>query len=268
MKNQHTASTAGAHSSPESILVHMAVLRRAVIRYMVVLISCFGMAMAFHGTLMQILQYPLRRIGYPQELGFIEITEPFMVSLRVAMLGAALASSPWLFYEIWRFIAPALYRMERGHVRLLMVAAWGLFGLGVMSCFFVIMPLALDFLVTYGQDFAAPNLTLRSYVAFLSTLLIGFGLIFELPLVLVVLAMLGLISAAGLRQARRYVLLGAFVCAALLTPPDWISQVGMAVPIYGLYELAIIIISRLERRGLVSGVPAGGEQDGGAGVVD
>lgn len=254
MKDRRTniAPAPATSTSPESIVAHVAVLRRAVIRYMIVLISCFGLAIAFHGELMQMLQYPLRRIGYPQELGFIEITEPFMVSLRVALLGAALASSPWLFYEIWRFIAPALYRMERRHVRLLMVAAWGLFSMGVLSCFFVIMPLALDFLVTYGQDFAAPNLTLRSYVAFLSTLLIGFGLIFELPLVLVVLAMLGVISAAGLRGARRYVLLGAFVCAALLTPPDWISQVGMAVPIYALYELAIIIISRLERRGLVA----------------
>ena len=251
MNSTQPPSTDELSSSPSlplaPILSHVTVLRRAIIRYIIVLGAGFGLAMGFHSELIYVLQYPLRLMNYPLELGFIEVTEPFMVSIRVACLSAFIVSSPFLCYEIWRFVSPGLYLMERRHVLSLMLASWLLFTLGVTVCFLLVLPITLDFLVNYGSDFAAPTLTLSSYVSFLSMLIVGFGLVFELPLVLFILALMELITASDLKHARRYVLLGSFVCSAFLTPPDWISQVAMAVPIYLLYEIAIVIVGRLEK---------------------
>lgn len=235
-------------SGPSSVLSHMRVLRAALIRCVVVLGVGFAISMMFHGELIILLMYPLRHLESPVGLGFIDLTEPFMMSLRVAFLCSFVLSSPYWLYEIWRFAAPGLYLHERRQMLMLFGASWVLFSLGVCVCFFVILPMAVEFLVNYGADYAAPTLTLKNYISFLSTLVIGFGFVFEIPLVIFVLAMMELVSVADLRAARRYVVLGCFVTAAFLTPPDWISQLGMAVPIYLLYESAIVVVSRMESR--------------------
>lgn len=231
------------------LVQHFAELRKRLLWCMIAIICFFFCAFSFSAELINLLAAPLRSILGEEYLpGFKDVAEPFMVSLRVSFLTAVILASPLWFYQIWRFLEPALYIRERRWTLLSCIFSWLLFWLGILFCFLIILPFTLGFLIDWGQEFAVVDLTLRGYVSFLTLLLLGFGLIFQLPLVLIWLSLLELIQARDLRKARRYVILACFVVSALLTPPDWISQVGMAVPIYILYELAALAVLLLERK--------------------
>ena len=249
----------GDTSKRGTILSHLSELRGAVIRSLWVIVAVFLIAMGLSEQLMVMLQYPLRVTDYPIKLGFIEVTEPFVVSLRAAFLCSVVVTAPYWIHQIWRFVAPGLYLKEKRCMAIMLILSWLLFWLGAVFCFFVMLPITLNFLVNFGEGFASPTLTLKSYISFLSLLIIGFGLVFELPLIIIILAAMGLISAESLKAARRYVLLGCFIFSAFLTPPDWISQVGMAIPTYLLYELAVTIVCQMEKR--VQRTKKGHEQD-------
>ena len=182
-----------------------------------------------------------------KDLGFKDIVEPFMVTIKVSLLVSIIAASPYWFYQFWKFVEPALYPSERKYILPFSVVSMFLFILGTAFCFWVIMPMALEFLISWGQQFAEPDITVQGYISFLTLLVIGFGLVFEAPLILVVLSLFGVINAKMLKSARRHVIVGCFVIAALITPPDWVSQIGMAVPLYFMFEIAILIILAMEK---------------------
>lgn len=234
---------------PESPLIHhFAELRRRLLWAGVGISVAFFLCFSFSFHIITALLWPLRKVlGDSYVPGFKEVTEPFLVSLSVSLLSSVVLSAPWWLYQVWRFIEPALYSREKVRSLRFCGVSWLLFWLGAMFCFWVILPITLRFLVTWGDGFAAVDLTVQSYMSFVSRLILGFGIIFQLPVVLFVLSILGLVCGRDLKKARRYVVLACFVVSALLTPPDWISQVGMAVPLYVLYEGALWTVVWRER---------------------
>ncbi|MCY4444155.1 MAG: twin-arginine translocase subunit TatC [Proteobacteria bacterium] len=228
---------------------HIKEVRKRLIVCILPVMVVFFVAFYCAPWLIDFFKGPLEKVATANlDLGFKEVTEPFLVSLKVAFLCAFLACSPIWLGQIFLFLKPALYSKEKMPMVMFFLCSLGLFWLGALFCFYVIMPFALDFLLQWGQKFAVFDVTLQGYFSFLTVLILGFGVVFELPLVLVLLSMMGVVCAADLRKMRRYVFLGCFLIAAMLTPPDWLSQVGMAVPMYILYELAVWLVSIRERR--------------------
>lgn len=173
-------------------------------------------------------------------------------------MGGLLLASPVIFYQIWRFVAPGLYQHEK-KVLLPFSLLSSLFFLGGGAFgYFVVFPPAFAFLLGYANDFLTPMPTVSEYFTLCLKLLIAFGVVFELPLFLVLLARVGLVDAAFLRRHRRYAILLAFVLAAILTPPDVASQLMMAVPIVILYEISIVAV-RLCGGRRTAGLAAEGE---------
>lgn len=232
-----------------SLYGHLDELRVRLVKSIAAIFILFGVALFFANDILEFLKQPvIEFLPEGKNLGFKDIVEPFMVTLKVSFLTALIAACPIWFYQFWKFIEPALYPKERKYILPFSIVSMLLFILGTSFCFWVILPMALEFLIEWGKEFAEPDITVHSYISFLTLMVIGFGLVFEAPLILVVLSLLGVVDAPMLVSARRYVIVGCFVVSALVTPPDWVSQIGMAIPLYVMFEIAIIVIKFISKK--------------------
>jgi len=233
-----------------SLFDHLVELRQRIVKSLIAVLVFFGIAMAFSTELIEFLKQPLLA-AIPQNKDALHFTGPldvFITSIKVGFLAAIIFACPVWIYQFWRFIEPALYKHERKLVLPFVFASVSLFVAGISFCFYVILPLALEFLITLGMEVGTPIITITDYVSMLMLMIFGFGFIFETPLILVLLAILDLISAELLAKYRRYVLVGILFVGAILTPPDPLSQIGMAVPLYLMYEFSILIIRLIKRK--------------------
>ena len=233
-----------------SLFDHLVELRQRIVKSLIAVLVFFGIAMAFSTELIEFLKQPLLA-AIPQNKDALHFTGPldvFITSIKVGFLAAIIFACPVWIYQFWRFIEPALYKHERRLVLPFVFASVSLFVAGISFCFYVILPLALEFLITLGMEVGTPIITITDYVSMLMLMIFGFGFIFETPLILVLLAILDLISAELLAKYRRYVLVGILFVGAILTPPDPLSQIGMAVPLYLMYEFSILIIRLIKRK--------------------
>ncbi len=229
---------------------HLAELRTRLITSCIAVLALFILFLLFSEQLLAFLRAPLAR-ALPATSNALHFTSPlevFLANLKVAFLAALVCACPvWLFH-FWRFLTPGLLPEERRYVFPFMISSIALFLLGIIFCFYAILPLALDFLITIGLKVGTPIITVADYISLLVVLIFAFALIFETPLILVLLGIIGLTDSQALRSHRKLVLVGIVVLAALLTPPDPISQVGLALPVYGMYELSIIVLTTLEKK--------------------
>ena len=233
-----------------SLFDHLVELRQRIVKSLIAVLVFFGIAMAFSTELIEFLKQPLLA-AIPQNKDALHFTGPldvFITSIKVGFLAAIIFACPVWIYQFWRFIEPALYKHERKLVLPFVFASVSLFVAGISFCFYVILPLALEFLITLGMEVGTPIITITDYVSMLMLMIFGFGFIFETPLILVLLAILDLISAELLAKYRRYVLVGILFVGAILTPPDPLSQIGTAVPLYLMYEFSILIIRLIKRK--------------------
>jgi sec-independent protein translocase protein TatC len=228
------------------------------------IIACIGwfcvlfcVAYGFHGTLLSILGRPL---GHRYQLITLGVTEPFFTLVTVAANAAFVAVAPIITYNAWRFVAPAMAPHQRRAVRLLVVAAPAMFCAGVVFCYFLILPAAVDFLLGLGAGNFHVTVRASDYYSFVSMLSLAMGLIFLFPLALLALARLGLVTTQILRKQRRLAFLLIAVLAALLPTVDPVSLVLEMLPMLALYELSILLVSvqeralrRAEARGVVEG---------------
>lgn len=173
--------------------------------------------------------------------------EPFLIYLKVALLTGLFISFPFIFYFIWRFFAPAFKEKEAYFIIPVVIFATILFIGGALSGYFLVFPFIIDFALSFAKTGLTPILTMDSYFKIFSKMLLGFGIIFELPLVLVMLAFLRIISSKGLIRFFKFAIIIIFLVAALLTPPDIMSQVLMAAPLILLYLFSIILVIILEK---------------------
>ena len=223
-------------------LAHLAELRRRLIVTLVILCVAMGGVYAAKEPLLDVLLRPLMATpNAPQTLVFSAIPELFFAYLKITVWGGVFLTLPVLMYHIWRFFAPGLYQHERQAVLPQLIAAPVLFYGGGCFAYFGVLPLALKFFLGFTQPgvSALPNVT--EYLGLLFNFAFGFGLAFNLPVVLVILMQLGVLEPAQLARWRRFAVVAVFVVATIITPPDPFSQLMLALPLVGLYEVAILI---------------------------
>jgi sec-independent protein translocase protein TatC len=230
---------------PESFLSHLIELRNRLLRSLIVVGVVFVFLFPFASELYDLLARPLLA-ALPQGGKMIatEVTTPFFVPMKVAMMAAFLISLPYVLYQLWAFIAPGLYTHERRLIGPLVVASTLLFLCGMAFAYFLVFPVVFGFITSVAPQGVAVMTDIGKYLDFVLTLFVAFGITFEVPVAVVVLTRFGIVSVEKLKEARPYVIVGAFVIGAIFTPPDVVSQIMLAVPLWLLYE-AGILVSRL-----------------------
>ncbi len=220
---------------------HLEELRNRLIVCFVAVGIGFLISYGFKEALFGILVAPLKSVMKTgDKLIFTALPEAFFTYLKVAFLAGFLLSAPVIIYEFWMFVAPGLYRKERRILIPIVILSSFFFIGGALFGYFVVFPWGFKFFLGFATDIIQPLPSMREYLSFSSKLLIAFGLAFELPIVLTFMARIGLVTVPFLKKNRKYALLLFFVGAAILTPPDVVTQVMMAVPLMVLYELSII----------------------------
>ncbi len=232
------------------LLDHLVELRKRLLFCFVALALAFAVSFYFARPIFAILVQPLLDAGQGRII-YTAIFEAFFVEIKVAFFAAIMVAFPVLATQIWRFVAPGLYAKERKAFLPLLLMTPILFAIGACMAYFVAMPVALNFLLGFSGDVggvsqeALPGVD--NYLGFATTFIFGFGLSFLLPLLLILLEKAGIVSIEQLKAGRRYAIVGAFVIAAILTPPDVVSQLLLAIPLVLLYELALLFM-RITRR--------------------
>ena len=232
---------------------HVGELRKRIVRSVIVLFALMIIGWIFREPLFDFLKIPFQPFldTHKAKLIYTAPAELFFTYFKISLLLAFVVGAPFFLYQVWGFISPGLYEHEKRLVWPFVGCSTGLFLLGATFCFVVVLPFTFDFFITLAPADIEPQIKVADYFSFAITFVLVFGLLFETPLILVFLGRLGVISSKGMRKYRRYAILGAFVIAALATPsPDAINQILLAVPLWGLYELSIFLIARMEKKRL------------------
>ena len=218
---------------------HLIELKNRLVQVALVVSLFFGVCFYFIDFLLLWLEDPLPK-KY-SELTFITPTEPFFTAMKVSFMGSMFISMPWILYHIWGFIAPGL-KVKEKKVTALFVSFGTLFFLfGGLFCYFLVVPLGLKFLLNYGTTWWKMQVTIGFYFSFVVKMILAFAFAFQTPLIMVLLTKFGVINTIKMKLYRKWAFLGTFGLAAVLTPPDIITQVLLAFPLYALYEFGIIV---------------------------
>lgn len=229
-----------------SLLTHLLELRRVIIVCAVSVFAAFFVIFCFLiDYFMLWITKPIQAKGI--EIIYTTVSEALLTKFKVSVAVSIVISSPVIIWQIWKFIKPGLYPNEQKWCRYLFFVALILFLTGVIFCYCAVYWLAVDFFLIQGAGIATPLLSLDRYVGFLFSFILPFGCAFQLPVALYMTTRLGLTDYEMLASKRKYVLLGIFIVAAILTPPDVVSQVALGIPLYMLYEIGIQV-SRLAKK--------------------
>jgi sec-independent protein translocase protein TatC len=220
---------------------HLEELRKRLIVCFIAVGVGFVISYGFKEKLFQILTRPLIRVmPTGDKLIFTGLPEAFFTYLKVAFLSGIILAVPVIFYEFWMFVAPGLYDKEKRLMVPIVVLSTIFFVGGALFGYFIVFPYGFKFFLGFASQIIRPLPSMREYLSFASKLLLAFGLVFELPLIITFLAKLGMVSVSFLKKNRKYALLLFFIGAAILTPPDVVTQIMMALPLILLYEISII----------------------------
>jgi sec-independent protein translocase protein TatC len=220
---------------------HLEELRKRLIACFLAVGIGFILSYGFKEKLFQILTKPLISVMETGEkIIFTGLPEAFFTYLKVALLSGIILAAPVIFYQFWMFVAPGLYNKEKRLIGPIVFLSTLFFIGGAMFGYFVVFPWGFKFFLGFASETIRPLPSMREYLGFSSKLLLAFGLVFELPLIITFLARLGLVSVEFLKKNRKYALLLFFIGAAILTPPDVVTQIMMAFPLMVLYEVSIL----------------------------
>jgi sec-independent protein translocase protein TatC len=252
--------------SSAPLIEHLAELRtrliRSVLAFIVGMIICFTVWNPIFNFLTLPLCDALAAKGQDCDLILIALEEGFFVAISISLMGGLALSFPIISYQMWRFVAPGLYRNEKGAFLPFLVASPFMFFLGAAFAYYIITPLAFTFFLNFQQPGTLVTGTesttvaagiafqgsARAYLGLTIKFVVAFGLCFQLPVLLTLMGKAGLVSARGLGAVRKYAMVGILLLAAIATPPDVISQVILFVVVYGLYEVSILLVARVERQ--------------------
>jgi sec-independent protein translocase protein TatC len=226
----------------ETFISHLIELRDRLLRMVVGFLLVFIGLLPFANQLYTLLAYPLlSKLPVGGQMIATAVTTPFLVPMKVAMLTAFVISLPHTLYQAWSFVAPGLYAHERRFMAPLVVASTFLFVTGMAFAYFAVFPVVFGFIAHTAPAGVAVMTDIGNYLDFVITLFMAFGLAFEVPVAVVLLVRLGMVNIKTLKAVRSYVIVGAFIIGAIFTPPDVISQVMLAVPLWLLYEAGIFV---------------------------
>ena len=227
-------------SSTQPLISHLMALRKLLVACAIAILA--GFVVSFYlvcNPLLDFITAPISSRGIT--LIYTAVSEAMTTKLKVSLISGIVVVSPFIFYQIWSFIKPALYENEIRTFRVLFFLGLFMFLLGVVFCYRYVYELALNFFIIAGEDLATPMLSIDKYVGFLFSFVLPFGVVFELPIAVYMGTRLGWVDHAKLSHCRKYVFFGIFVLAAILTPPDVVSQIMLGVPIYILYEVGVLV---------------------------
>ena len=218
---------------------HLIELKNRMVQVALVVALFFGVCFYFIDFLLLWLESPLPK--QYADLTFITPTEPFFTAMKVSFMGSMFISMPWILYHVWGFIAPGLKVKEKKVTALFVFFGTVFFLFGGLFCYFLVVPLGLKFLLNYGTTWWKMQVTIGFYFSFVVKMILAFAFAFQTPLIMVLLTKFGVINTVKMKLYRKWAFLGTFALAAVLTPPDIITQVLLAFPLYGLYEFGMIV---------------------------
>ncbi|MCL6263321.1 twin-arginine translocase subunit TatC [Craterilacuibacter sp. RT1T] len=226
----------------QPLLAHLIELRNRLVRAAAGIVIVFIALFHWAGDIYHLLAKPMMDV-LPAGAQMIatDVTAPFFVPVKVTMLVAFLISLPNTLYQVWAFIAPGLYQHEKKLIVPLVVSSVLLFFIGMAFAYYLVFPVVFGFMSAVTPTGVAMMTDIDKYLSFVLGMFVAFGVTFEVPVVVIVLTRMGIVSVEQLRQGRPYVIVGAFVIAAIVTPPDVLSQIMLAVPLWLLYECGILL---------------------------
>lgn len=233
-----------------SFFEHLEELRSRLIRAVLAILVGFGLCIGFKERLYNIIADPiLKLLPKDSSLVFTGLPDPFFIHLKVAFVVGLFLAFPVVLYQMWLFIKPGLLEHERKLALPTIIIATLLFYSGAAFAYFVVFPAAFSFFLGYETTVLKPMIAIKEYVSLVALLMLAFGAVFETPVLIVFLGLLGVVDSAFLKKGRRYFVVIAFIIAAILTPtPDVVNQVLMAVPMMLFYEVGIQILAIMEKR--------------------
>lgn len=257
--------------SSAPLIEHLAELRSRLIRAALAFIVAIFVSFYFWNPIFNFLTNPICLAlidrGQSCSLVLIKLQEGFFTAIRISILGGFMLAFPYISYQLWRFVAPGLYRSERGAFLPFLLASPFMFFLGAAFAFYIVSPLAFDFFLNFQQVNASGGLvetaegqqtlgdagitfqgSMQEYLKLIITFILAFGICFQLPVLLTLLGTAGLVSSAGLAAMRKYAVVAILVLAGIITPPDVFTQVILFAAVYGLYEISIQLVKRVEKK--------------------
>ena len=236
-------------NTSESFIAHLIELRtrllHAIIALLLVFLCLFPWASKLYALLAQPLLSKLPKGG---QMIATDVTTPFFVPIKVALMTSFLIALPYILYQVWRFVAPGLYAHERRLILPLIAASTILFYCGMAFAYFAVFPIVFGFITASAPQGVAVMTDIDKYLSFVLTMFVAFGVTFEVPVAVVILVRMGVVSTSKLREIRPYMIVGAFIAGAIFTPPDVVSQCMLAVPLWLLYESGIIVAGWIEKK--------------------
>jgi sec-independent protein translocase protein TatC len=232
----------------QSLTEHLTELRVRVIYSLWGILVGFIICYNFTDVMFDWVRKPIQPYLQTGGLVFTAPMDKFIAHLKLAFFGGLVLACPFWVYQLWKFVAPGLYQKEKKYSIGFIFAGSVLFLTGVAFTYFIVFPMAFKFLMTYGGDVDKPMITIQQYMSFFLMTSLMFGASFELPVVLVILGMLGVVNQKFLREKRRYAIMSMAVLSAVITPPDLLSMVLMLVPLVILYEISIIFVGIFGQR--------------------
>lgn len=230
-------------SPPEdSFISHLVELRNRLMKASLAIVVVFLCLMPWAGAIYDLMAHPMM-VALPAGSKMIAtgVITPFLIPVKVTLLIAFIIALPVVLYQAWAFVAPGLYAHEKRLIAPLVVSSSLLFVAGVAFCYFLVFGVVFKFVNNFAPASIAVAPDIESYFGFVMTMFIAFGLTFEVPIVVIVLVRMGLVSVEKLKQIRPYVIVGAFIIAAVVTPPDVMSQLLLAIPLCVLYEIGLLV---------------------------
>jgi sec-independent protein translocase protein TatC len=232
----------GAEPAGESFMSHLVELRQRVVRAAGAVLLIFVVLSPFMKQIFEVVSLPLMS-ALPEGTKLLAtgVISPFFVPLKVTLFVAFLVALPFVLYQVWAFVAPGLYQHEKRLALPVLASSVGMFFLGMVYCYFVVFGFVFRFIAGFAPESVAVAPDIENYLSFVMGMFLAFGLTFEVPVVVVLLVRFGVATIEQLKQARPYVIVGAFIVSAIVTPPDVISQLLLAIPLCLLYEVGLQI---------------------------
>lgn len=242
------ATEADSEEKRQHLTEHLVELRVRLIRVVWIILLGTIVCWYFSEDLFQVIRAPIAPYLSASGLVYTAPMDKFMAFIKIAFLGGVILTAPIWLFQVWGFIAPGLYNKEKKYAVGFVFSGCFLMILGTLFSYFIVFPMAFKFLMTFGGETDKPMITIDHYLSFVTTTTLGFGMAFELPLVLVILGMMGIVSQQFLREKRRYAIVALAALSAVITPPDLLSMLLMLVPMTLLYEISILLVGFFEKK--------------------